>query len=123
MTTSTKQDIEPTGSIHDTFKDGRLVGRSLSKGDFSFSMDYHPDLGTFFGSVTQKKGSSYESIYNSTEDVGSQWAELPYSELIELREMLIKVWEDNIQKWRLSPRKSATIDDIDDLLDDLKKLS
>lgn len=85
-------------SIFDSFKEGRLAGRDIHKADISYSMSYDSTSGTFYGSVTQGKDRTIGFMYHSSEPVCEKWAKLPYPELNELRDLLIKEWADDIKK-------------------------
>ena len=87
--------MEVADFIWDTFKNGKLESRTIDKGNYSFSMRYDAETGTFYGSVTNKTEKSYS--YNCTEEVSQHWAKMPYPELSDLRDLLIKEWAEDIK--------------------------
>ena len=99
MTISTPNNPHENESISDSFKDGKLQRRSITKGNLIFSMDYMPEAGSFYGSVIKQNGKEFEHIYTITEYASDQRVEFPYPELTEIRDMLAKIWAEDIQKW------------------------
>ena len=100
MTTSTPK--IPNEEISDVFSNGKLRSRTITRGDMSYSMSFLPEVAAFNGNVMKKDGDSYNMIYDSMEDANDEYAQLPYPELNELRDMLAKIWAEEIRKWRQS---------------------
>ena len=98
-----KKQLEPAVPDHvwDTYKNGKLESRSISKGETSFSMRYEPELGVFFSDVS----ISTNLVYNGTEHVGDKYANLPYPELNALRDLLLQEWSGEIREFLLQQKK------------------